>query len=72
VRGCLEEHPSTLTSMANLAFTFKFQGRNDEAVSTNGNMLPAAETGLGPQHPYATSSLNALDEWQLEDIEIRL
>jgi hypothetical protein len=27
-----EEHPSTLTSMNNLAFTLKGQGRNDDAI----------------------------------------
>jgi Tetratricopeptide repeat len=28
-----EEHPDTLTSMANLAFIFKGQGRNEEAMA---------------------------------------
>ena len=40
-----EEHPSILTSMNDLVFTFKVQGRNDEAIS-HGEMLSAAETGL--------------------------
>jgi hypothetical protein len=41
-----EEHPDTLTSMANLASTIKDQGRNVEAnYFTNKEMLPAAGNG---------------------------
>ena len=45
-RALGEEQPFTLISISNLAFTFKVQGRNEEAISLNGKMLPVAETGL--------------------------
>jgi hypothetical protein len=66
-----EKHPDTLTSMNNLAFTFKAQGR-DEAVSLMEKCFQLRKQVLGPQHPYTTSSLKALNKWQLENMEIRL
>ena len=65
-----EEHPDTLTSMANLAFTFKAQGRNDEAISLMEKFFQLREEVLGPQHPYTTPSLASLNKWQLENMEI--
>ena len=67
-----EEHPSTLTSMNNLAFIFKAQARSDEAISLMEKCFQLREQVLGPQHPYTTLSLKALNEWQLENMEIRL
>jgi len=52
-----EEHLYKLTSMANLAFTFSFQGRKHV---------------LGPQHPHTTLSLETLNGWQMENMGIRL
>ncbi|OCK88358.1 uncharacterized protein K441DRAFT_589284, partial [Cenococcum geophilum 1.58] len=57
VRALGEEHLYTLTSMANLAFTFSFQGRKQVQ---------------GPQHPHTTSSLETLNGWQMENMGIRL
>ncbi|KAH0543478.1 hypothetical protein FGG08_002243 [Glutinoglossum americanum] len=67
-----EEHPSTLTSMANLAFTLKSQGRNKEAILSLEKCLQLRKQVLGPQHPYTISSLEALNKWQLENIEIEV
>ena len=67
-----EEHLDTLTNMNNLAFTFKAQGRNDEAILLMEKCFQLREQVLGPQHPYTTSSLKALNEWQLENMEIGL
>jgi hypothetical protein len=47
-----EKHPDTLTSMNNLAFTFKAQG-----YFTNRKMLPAA--GIGPRPSVASQSTKA-------------
>ena len=57
-----EEHPSTLTSMNSLAFTFKHQGRNKEVISLMEKCFNLRKQVLGPQHPYTTSSLKALNE----------
>jgi len=46
-----EDHPSTLTSMANLAFNLKGQGLNSEAISFMEILFQIGKTVLGPQHP---------------------
>ncbi|KAH0544448.1 hypothetical protein GP486_008515 [Trichoglossum hirsutum] len=66
-----EEHPDTLTSMANLAFTFRSQDRNEEAILLLEKCVQLRKQVLGPQHPYTISMLEALNEWQLENMEIR-
>ena len=63
-----EEHPSTLTSMANLAFTFKSQSRNKEAISLIKTCFKLRNRILGPTHPDTETSLEALNKW--EDGEI--
>jgi streptomycin 6-kinase len=66
-----EEHPDTLTSMNNLSFTLKGQGRDDEAVSVLKLCLQLGRRVFGPQHPNILSSLKVLDKWQ-ESLETRL
>ena len=53
----LGEHSDTLTSMTNLAFTLKGQGRDDEA-----EVMPSAWKAGGPQHSNILSSLKVLDK----------
>jgi hypothetical protein len=65
-----EEHPDTQTSMANLAFTFRSKGRNKEAILLLEKCAQLQKKVLGPQHTDTTSPLEALNEWQLENIEI--
>jgi hypothetical protein len=65
------EHPSTLTSMNDLAFTLKFQCRNDEAISLMKTCLQLRKQILGPQHPDTESSLEALNKWQMENTVIK-
>jgi hypothetical protein len=67
-----EEHPSTLTSMNNLAFTLKSQSRNDEAISIMEKCVQLRKQILGPQHPHTKTSLEALNEWQMENLVIGL
>jgi hypothetical protein len=64
------EHPDTLPSMNNLAFTLKGQGRNGEAISLLGKCSQLRKHVLGPQHPWTTLSLETLKEWQVENNEI--
>ncbi|KAH8707092.1 kinesin light chain, partial [Phaeosphaeriaceae sp. PMI808] len=62
-----EEHPDTLTSIHTLAFTLKRQGHNDKAISLMEKCLQLQKQVFGPQHPYTTSSREALNSWQLEN-----
>jgi hypothetical protein len=67
------EHPDTLTRMNNFAFAFKFQGRNDEAISLLKTCLQLRKQvlGLGPHHPDTESSLEALvNEWPRENVMV--
>ncbi|XTI93394.1 hypothetical protein V2W45_1431436 [Cenococcum geophilum] len=52
--------------MNNLALTFKAQGHSNEATSLMEKCFQLRKQVLGPQHPYTTSSLKALNKWQLE------
>jgi Tetratricopeptide repeat len=65
------EHPDMLTSMVSLAFTLKSQSRK-EAISLMKKSFQLRKQILGPHHPNTEFSLEALDEWQMEDIEIGL
>jgi len=66
------EHPDMLTSVNNLAFTLKSQSRNEEAISLMRKCFQLQKQILGPQHRHTKSSLEALNEWQMESIEIGL
>ena len=61
-----EEYPDTLSSIANLAFTIKFQICYEEAVSLMENCFDLRKRILGPEHPDTGSSLQALHEWKSE------
>ena len=64
------EHPDTLTTMANLAYTWKHQSRNKEAISLMESCFQLRRQILGSHHPDAQSSLEALNKWQIENMEI--
>jgi hypothetical protein len=57
------EHPDTLTSMGNLAFTWKGQGRDKEAIVLMKQCVWLRERVLGPDHPFTLSSRKALIRW---------
>ena len=54
------EHPSTLTSRANLAIGYRAAGRNDDAVRLDEQTLEARERVLGSEHPDTLESRNNL------------
>ena len=58
-----EEHPNTLTSMANLAFTVKGQGRNEEAIKVMAECVQLQIRVLGAEHPNMLSWSATLAEW---------
>ena len=51
-------HPSTLTSMNNLAFLFTSQGRYEEAEPLYVDCLDRRQTTLGDRHPDTLISMN--------------
>ncbi|BDD58982.1 hypothetical protein MAP00_004217 [Monascus purpureus] len=51
------EHPDTLTSMANLASTFRNQGRWTEAEQLEIQVMELRKTVLGPEHPDTLTSM---------------
>jgi hypothetical protein len=62
------EHPSTLTIMANLAFTWKQQGRDSDAFQLMEQCVKLRTRILGAEHPDTQSSAEALMRWE-EDLD---
>ena len=67
-----EEHPDTLTSMNNLAFTLKDQSRDAEAISLTRRCCKLGMQVLGPGYPHTEASLEALHEWEGGEDELEL
>jgi hypothetical protein len=65
-----EEHPSTLTSINNLAFTLKGRGQNAEAIKLMEKCEQLQTLVLGANHPHTLSSSAVLIGWQTERLEI--
>lgn len=63
-----QEHLSTLSKMARLAFTWKSQDSNHEALSLLKECFQVQTHKLGFQHPNTKSLLKALNEWQMENL----
>jgi hypothetical protein len=59
-----DEHPDTLTSMSNLAYTLWSQSSYNEAVALIELCFQSREQVLGRQHTDTQSSLETLDGWQ--------
>ena len=59
-----EGHPSTLTSMNNLAFTWESQGRRAEAINLMEKCVDLRNRILGADHPATLSSSAACATWQ--------
>ena len=55
-----KEHPSTLTSMNNLALVLSSQGNYEEAERIHRQALALRETVLGKEHPDTLGSINNL------------
>ncbi|KAK3690270.1 Tetratricopeptide repeat-domain-containing protein [Podospora appendiculata] len=68
------EHPDTLTSMNNLAFVWKDQGKFEEAEQMNRRALGGREKVLGLEHPDTLTSVSNLasvlqDQGKYEEAE---
>ncbi|KAF1967610.1 kinesin light chain [Bimuria novae-zelandiae CBS 107.79] len=55
-----EEHPDTLTSMANLASTYRNQGRWKEAEELFEQVMETSSRVLGEEHPSTLTSMSNL------------
>jgi hypothetical protein len=64
------DHPSTLTSMANLAFTWKGQGQDAEAVRLMRECVWLRQSILGIDHPHFISSSGTLAGWEAEQADV--
>jgi Tetratricopeptide repeat len=60
-----QDHPDTLTSMNNLAFAWKSQGRDIEAFDLLNECFLLRKQKLGADHPDTRSSLMALNESEI-------
>ncbi|KAF2818698.1 hypothetical protein CC86DRAFT_237739, partial [Ophiobolus disseminans] len=58
------DHPSTLTSMANLALTYQNQGRWDAAEELFVRVMETRKKKLGADHPSTLRSMNNLAHTQ--------
>ena len=52
-----QEHPSTLSSVVNIAFVLQAQGKYDEAEGMNWRALEWCEKVLGKEHPYTLTTI---------------
>lgn len=57
------DHPDTLTSMGNLAFTWKDQVRHTAALALMEDCAQVCQRVLSPAHPHTLSSLAIVAEW---------
>jgi Tetratricopeptide repeat len=62
-----QEHPDTLTSMCNLTFTWKSQGRDVEAFELLNECSLLQKQKLGVDHPDTSTSVILLDRWKIID-----
>ncbi|KAN0093887.1 hypothetical protein V8E51_017071 [Hyaloscypha variabilis] len=66
------DHPDTLTSMNNLAFMWKGNGKEIEAVRLMQDCVRFRKRVLGLNHPHSISSCRALDTWKAEQEDVAL
>ncbi|KAL2820415.1 hypothetical protein BJX63DRAFT_418491 [Aspergillus granulosus] len=52
-----DKHPITLSSMANLAATYRYQGQWNEAEELEAQVMETRKTVLGDKHPNTLSSM---------------
>ena len=60
------EHPYTLTSMHNLAFTWKGQGHARKALALIEDCFRYQTRCIGLDHPETQSTLRAINQWREE------
>jgi len=63
-----EDHHGTLTSMANLAFTWKSSAHDAEAINLLRECLSKQKQTLGFNYPTTLSNSETLLKWEMEAI----
>jgi hypothetical protein len=66
------DHPDTLTSINNLAYTWKGTGKETEAIRLMEECVQLQKRVLGLNHPHSISSCTALDTWKAEQEDVVL
>lgn len=61
-----EEHLDTMTSMNNLDYMWKRQGRDEEAFKLMVECIQIGTRVLGTDHPYTHASIESLEDWGLK------
>ena len=61
-----DEHPNTLSSMHNLAYTLWSQTYHKEAVALIETCFQSRQQVLGKQHPDTQSSFETLNSWRAD------
>ena len=64
------EYPDTLSSMNNLAFTWKSQDRDVEALELIKACLLLRKQKLGTDYPDTISSLEVLSGWETTPLKV--
>ncbi|KAJ5471525.1 hypothetical protein N7530_008882 [Penicillium desertorum] len=62
------EHPSMLTTLTNLAFTWKSSGRKTDALNTD--LFRQAEKSLWPDHHDTLYNSETLLQWEFEGLNV--
>ena len=57
------DHPDTLTSMNNLAWTWKHQNRPEKALELMIEVVQLSKRIVGSNHPNTRASIYTLDDW---------
>jgi len=60
------EHPNTLTSMNSLAWIWKDQNRDVEAIDLMSSCLELSTRRLGASHPKTLARTRTYNIWKLE------
>ncbi len=60
------EHPDTLASMANLAFTFWSLDLKNKAIELMSEVVEYRQKKIGSDHPDTIRSISILHKWQDE------
>ncbi|KAA8647832.1 tetratricopeptide repeat protein [Aspergillus tanneri] len=61
-----EDHPDKLTSIANLAATWKSSGKTADAINLLRDCLAKKKQAIGPNHPRAVPNSKTLLKWETE------
>lgn len=64
------DHPDTLTSMANLAFTLQSAGRHSQAIDLLRTCVAKQQQILGPAHPNTESNSITLLKWETGYLDV--